>query len=67
MWNAQPANTHPVIGGQLYKFKTVNGSGRFEQGLAQAIDAVDGLLKTHFTLREGQANPDELPNHIDLR
>ena len=42
-------------------------AGRFEQGLAQAIDAVDGLLKTHFTLREGQANPDELPNHIDLR
>ncbi len=31
LWNALPANTHPVIGGQLYKFKTVNGSGRFEQ------------------------------------
>src|SRR5437868_2873491 len=25
-WNALPSNTHPVIGGQLYKWKTVNGS-----------------------------------------
>ena len=30
-WDALPANTHPVIGGNLYKFKSVSGSGRFEQ------------------------------------
>ena len=37
-------------------------AGRFEQGLAQAVDAVDGLLAQHFPLGQGQANPDELPN-----
>lgn len=30
-WDAFPANTHPAIGGNMYKWKTVNGSGRFEQ------------------------------------
>src|SRR6185295_6069770 len=30
-WNANPANTHPVIGGNLYRYQTVNGAGRFEQ------------------------------------
>lgn len=30
-WDAFPANTHPAIGGNMYKFKVVNGSGRFEQ------------------------------------
>ena len=42
-------------------------AGRFEQGLSQAVDAVHGLLKIHFALREGQANPDELPNRVELR
>ena len=40
---------------------------RFEQGLAQAVDAVDGLLKAHFALDAGQANPNELPDRVDLR
>jgi hypothetical protein len=31
LWDQFPANTHPVIGGNMYKFKVVNGSGRFEQ------------------------------------
>jgi subtilisin-like proprotein convertase family protein len=31
LWNALPANTHPVIGGTLYRMRTVNGSVRFEQ------------------------------------
>ncbi len=30
-WDASPANTHPVIGGNLYKWSTVNGATRFEQ------------------------------------
>lgn len=39
----------------------------FEQGLAQAIDAVDALLAQHFPLAAGQANPNELPDRADLR
>ncbi len=30
-WDACPANTHPVIGGTLFRYSTVSGSGRFEQ------------------------------------
>ena len=30
-WDAFPANTHPAIGGNMYKYKVVSGSGRFEQ------------------------------------
>ena len=41
--------------------------GRFEVGLLQAIDAIDGLLIRHFALAPGQTNPDELPNRPDLR
>ena len=42
-------------------------AGRFEEGLAQAIDAVDGLLAQHFPLAPGQANPNELSDSPDLR
>jgi uncharacterized membrane protein len=42
-------------------------AGRFEEGLAQAIDAVDGLLAQHFPLAPGQANPNELSDAPDLR
>jgi hypothetical protein len=46
MWDALPANTHPVIGGHLYKWKAVNGAGRFEQiGLS--------WLKHGFTALQG--------------
>ena len=41
--------------------------GRFEAGLLQAIEAIDGLLAQHFALTPGQGNPDELPNRPDLR
>jgi uncharacterized membrane protein len=37
-------------------------AGYFEDGLGQAIDAVDGLLGRHFPLAEGTANPNELPD-----
>lgn len=37
-------------------------AGRYEEGLTQAIDAVTGLLSQHFPLREGEANPNELPD-----
>ncbi len=42
-------------------------AGRFEEGLAQAIDAVDALLAQHFPLAAGEDNPNELPNRLDLR
>jgi hypothetical protein len=29
-WNAFPANTHPAISQQMYRFSRVNGAGRFE-------------------------------------
>ena len=37
-------------------------SGRHEQALNTAIDAVDALLRQHFPLAAGQANPNELPD-----
>jgi len=38
------------------------GAGRYEEGLAQAVDEVTALLVRHFPLREGEANPNELPD-----
>jgi uncharacterized membrane protein len=43
------------------------GAGRFEEGLAQAVDAVDTLLAQHFALVHGQLNHNELPDGVDLR
>ena len=37
-------------------------AGRYEAGLAEAIQAVDALLVQHFPLAEGQRNPNELPD-----
>lgn len=37
-------------------------AGRFEDGLNQAIAAVDTLLAAHFALAPGEANPNELPD-----
>lgn len=42
-------------------------AGRFEDGLAQAVDTVDALLVRHFPLVEGQANPNELPDRPHRR
>jgi uncharacterized membrane protein len=42
-------------------------AGRFEDGLTQAISAVDGLLLRHFPLAAGQTNPNELPDRADMR
>ena len=36
--------------------------GRYEAGLEQAVDAVDELLRSHFPLAAGAANPNELPD-----
>lgn len=40
--------------------------GRYEDGLAQAIDAVTALLVRHFPLKPGEANPNELPDEPAL-
>jgi uncharacterized membrane protein len=42
-------------------------SGHFEDGLMQAIAAVDALLLQHFALATGQSNPNELPDRPDWR
>jgi uncharacterized membrane protein len=34
----------------------------FEQGLLQAIEEVDSVLRQHFALRDGEVNPNELPD-----
>ena len=42
-------------------------AGHIEEGLAQAVDTVGALLAQHFPLAEGQANPTELPDRVDVR
>jgi uncharacterized membrane protein len=37
-------------------------AGRFEQGLAAAVDRVDALLRQFFPLAGGERNPNELPD-----
>lgn len=41
--------------------------GRFEDGLMQAVDAVDALLALHFAVAAGAHNPNELSDRVDLR
>jgi uncharacterized membrane protein len=57
------AHWETVLAGMREAF----GAGRFEDGLAQAIDAVDAMLVRHFPLAEGQDNPNELPDRADVR
>ncbi|HMO48765.1 MAG TPA: TPM domain-containing protein [Rubrivivax sp.] len=37
-------------------------AGRFEQGLAAAVDQADALLRQFFALSGGERNPNELPD-----
>ena len=37
-------------------------AGRFEEGLARAIDAVDALLREHFPVDPAERNTNELPD-----
>jgi uncharacterized membrane protein len=41
-------------------------AGRYEQGLVEAIDAVDTMMSRHFGLVDGVNNPNELPNRPHL-
>jgi uncharacterized membrane protein len=56
--HATDAQWQQLTHGMAIAFK----AGRFEDGLADAIDAVDALLHQHFPLAEGQRNPNELPD-----
>jgi uncharacterized membrane protein len=38
--------------------------GDVEGGLSEAVDTVSALLAVHFPLAEGQANPNELADHV---
>lgn len=52
-----------LVDGMRHHFR----ARRFEQGLAEAIDAVDALLAQHFAVEAGTRNPNELPDRLDLR
>lgn len=56
------AHWEQVVAGMREAFR----AGRFEEGLAAAIDAVDEMLARHFPLAEGQLNPNELPDRAHL-
>ena len=53
--------------GVLAGMRRAFSAGQFEQGLADAVQAVDTVLAQHFPLQHAQANPDELPNRAHLR
>ena len=44
------------------RMRAAFAAGRFEEGLAQAVDEVTALLVRHFPLAPGEANPNELPD-----
>ena len=58
-----PETWQQLVAGMREAFR----AGRFEEGLAQAVDRVDALLVAHFPLAAGQANPNELPDAAHLR
>jgi uncharacterized membrane protein len=49
------------------RMRSAFAAAHFEEGLRQAIDGVHALLCQHFPLSPGQANPNELPDSVDLR
>jgi uncharacterized membrane protein len=49
---------HHILQGMREHFR----AGRFEQGLLQAVEAVDALLAAHFPLADAAPNPNELPD-----
>lgn len=56
--HAPPGHWESVVDGMRQEFR----AGRFEPGLMLAIGAVEALMLQHFPQRQGQGNPDELPN-----
>ena len=54
--------SQPQWQGIVDRMREMFRSGRFEDGLNAAIDAVDGLLVQHYALAPGQVSPNELPD-----
>ena len=50
----------------LAAMRNAFAGGRFEDGLSQAIAAVDAELAREFPLAGGEANPNELPDAVYL-
>lgn len=63
MRHAQAGHWDAVVAAMREAFR----AGRFEDGLAQAVDAVDALLVRHYPLADGEANPNELPDAPHVR
>ena len=61
--HAPPGHWQQVLGGMREAFR----AGQFEQGLTDAIGAVEALLLQHYPLTDGERNPNELPDGVDLR
>ena len=57
-----PAEWQALIAPMRQAFR----AGRFEDGLNQAIDALNQRLAQHFALAPGQTNPNELPDRATL-
>jgi uncharacterized membrane protein len=57
-----PAQWQTIIEG----LRTALRAGEFEQGLSQAVAAVDEMLQQHFPLAAGELNPNELPDAVIL-
>ena len=56
--HVSPAQWAALVDGMRQAFR----AGQFEQGLIDCVDAVDRLLATHFAIKPGQRNPNELPD-----
>jgi uncharacterized membrane protein len=52
------AQWQAIVAGMQAAFR----GGDFAAGLRHAVGEVDGLLRQHFALQPGQANPNELPD-----
>lgn len=61
--HVSPAQWAAIVASMRDAFR----AGRHEEGLNAAIDAVDALLRQHYPLAAGQANPNELPDEPLLR
>ncbi|MFO1337718.1 MAG: TPM domain-containing protein [Burkholderiaceae bacterium] len=57
------ARWHAIVGGLREAFR----AGRFEDGLVEAIDHVDTLLRALFPVADNAGNPNELPDRPHLQ
>jgi uncharacterized membrane protein len=57
------AHWQAITAGMSEAFRT----GRFEDGLNAAVDAVSQALGEHFPLAAGERNPNELPDAVVMR